>query len=91
MQAQWEREDQEMEQLVREVQMHAEEERRREEQRRIGEQKRIAEEAEWQWRLVELQQVAEEVGRTTMTMTMKKMIDREQGQVPQRRENTKIR
>ena len=54
MWAQWEHEDQEMEQLVWEAQMHAEEEHRREEQRRIGEQKQIAE-AEQQWRLAELQ------------------------------------
>ena len=46
MRAQWEHEDREMEQLVQEAQMHAEEERRREEQRRIGEQKQIVEEAE---------------------------------------------
>ena len=60
MWAQREREDKEMEQMVREAQMHAEEERRREEQRRIGEQKRLAEEAEGQWRLAELQRVARE-------------------------------
>ena len=54
-------EDWEMEQLVWEVQMHAEEEHRREEKRRIGEQKQIAEDAEWQRRLVELWQVVEEV------------------------------
>ena len=60
MQAQWEQEDREMEQMVREAQMRAEEERRREEQRRIGEQKWLAEEAERQQRLAELQKVARE-------------------------------
>ena len=61
MWAQQEHEDWEMEQLVQEVQMCAEEERRREEQRRIGEKKQIVEEAEWQWRLAELQRVVKEV------------------------------
>ena len=60
MRAQWEWEDKEMEQMVREAQMRVEEECRREEQRRIGEQKRLAEEAERQWRLAELQRVAGE-------------------------------
>ena len=50
MRAQREWEDKEMEQMVWEAQMHAEEECRREEQRRIGEQKRLA----------ELQRVAQE-------------------------------
>ena len=60
IQAQQEWEDQEMEALVWEAQMHVEEECRREEQRRVEEQRRIreqqwiAEEAEWKWRLEEL-------------------------------------
>ena len=61
MRAQWEWEDKEMEQMVQEAQMCAEEEHRREEQRRIGEQKWLAEEAERQRRLVELQKVAQEL------------------------------
>ena len=59
--AQWEREDQEMEQMVQEAQLRAEEEWRREELRRIGEQKWIVEEAEWQRRVAELQRVAWEL------------------------------
>ena len=50
-----------MVQMVQEAQMRAEEECRREEQRRIGEQKQLAEEAECQWRLAELQKVAQEL------------------------------